>query len=74
MLNKAVYQRKRKSKVRDSILLFGSNIFSLSHAREKKKKSLIRFSLFEDRAQQLPAFSASYINDLFITMAFGLDS
>lgn len=38
MLNKAVYQRKRKSKVRDSILLFGSNIFSLSHAREKKKK------------------------------------
>ena len=54
MLNKAVYQRKRKSKVRDSILLFGSNIFSLSHAHEKKKFNFVfLYSKTEHNSYQL---------------------
>lgn len=40
MLNKAVYQRKKiEGPELDS--LFGSNIFSLSHAREKKRFNFV---------------------------------
>ena len=35
MLNKAVYQQKKKIEGPGLDSLFGSNIFSLSHAREK---------------------------------------